>query len=120
MMTQSKNLDVMVFFELLQSLQKELDGEATIKQLQILCLVGRFPGITSKQLVQYINLHPAALSRSFKVLSQRYERDRKGNKVLKGHNLIEVRPSLEGGRQFAYYLTDQGTQLMKKVGLRLE
>ena len=80
-------------------------------------LVAAFPGISSKQLCDWLDMQPAALSRNIKSLSQ-YKDSKSGE--IKGHQLLEARPSLEFGRQFAYTLTAKGAKLMQKMGLTVK
>lgn len=94
---------------ILNHVRENVQADMPIQQWQMLLLICTNPGCTSGEIKSQLNMTAGALSRHFKTLSQ--WRDPK-TKEIKGFDLIYGEPSLENRKEFCYYLTRLGDEVL--------
>ena len=98
----------------IENLHRELPGAPT-QQVLILLRIMQEPGINQPDLADTYDLTGASVSRSLRALGQYQENDKHGNSVVKGPDLVELRPDLYRPRSLACFLTKKGKALQQKL-----
>lgn len=122
-MSQTKSMDSMEFrrwsFRYVlwaQKVRQLINQDMTVVQQQIVMLIAHEPGISSKEIIQTLDIHPAALSRNIKTLSVWYQTDKKtGKEIERGYDLIKSEVDPRERRALQYYLTKHGKEVVETL-----
>ncbi len=85
------------------------------QQIRILIAIMNEPGITQTDLGEQLNVTQASVSRNCRALSIFLDKDKHGNPIRRGHDLIEMRPDLYHTKRLACWPTPKGQQLAADI-----
>lgn len=98
-------------------IREEIDPELPMQQLALFFAVAEAgdEGITMGEVMDKLKMGQTSVSKNAKQLSRYTKRDETGNLVVRGYDLIEVRPDLLERRRFRMTLTPRGRQVCVKI-----
>lgn len=102
--------------QLLQKIRDTINtNDIPMQQWQVFCLVAAKPGVGSQELRQVLNMTGGSLSRHIKQLSTYYKKDKAGNDVQHGYNMIKPEVDPYERRNLIYYPTEKGKKIHQEI-----